>query len=100
MKEIGVQPPLGYFDPLGFLAAGDQQTFDRLRKAEIKHGRIAMLAIVGHMVTTAGWRCAGDIAYGIPFSSVKNGLAAFNTIPAGKSKVYIVGIQLNCLSIY
>lgn len=41
-----------------------------------------MLAILGHMVTTAGVRLPGDIAYGIPFSSVKNGLAAFETIPA------------------
>lgn len=81
-KEVGAQPPLGYFDPLGFLAGGDQATFDHLRKSEIKHGRIAMLAIVGHIVTTAGFRVGGDIAYGVPFSSVKSGLAAFETIPA------------------
>jgi hypothetical protein len=40
-----------------------------------------MLAILGHIVTTAGVRLPGDIAYGIPFSSVKSGLAAFDTIP-------------------
>ena len=82
-QEIGAQPPLGYFDPLGLLKNADEARFNQFRKAELKHGRIAMLAIVGHLVTTEGWRCNGDIAFGVPFSSVKNGLAAFDTIPAG-----------------
>lgn len=42
-----------------------------------------MLAILGHLVTTAGVRLPGEIAYGLPFSEVKNGLAALDTIPAG-----------------
>jgi hypothetical protein len=29
-----------------------------------------------------GYRCPGDIAFGVPFSSVKNGLAALETMPA------------------
>lgn len=41
-----------------------------------------MLAVLGHIVTSAGYRVNGDIAYGVPFSSMKNGLAAFDTIPA------------------
>ena len=41
-----------------------------------------MLAILGHLVTSAGVRLPGDIAYGVPFASVKNGLAALDTIPA------------------
>ena len=40
-----------------------------------------MLAVLGHIVTTKGDRLPGDIAYGVPFSSIKNGLAAFETIP-------------------
>ena len=63
------------------MANADQERFDRLRSVEVKHGRIAMLAILGHIVTTAGVRLPGDIAYGVPFSSVKAGLAAFDTIP-------------------
>ena len=42
-----------------------------------------MLAILGHLATTAGWRLPGEIAYGIPFTDVKAGLAAFENIPAG-----------------
>merc|ERR1711956_140504 len=46
--ELGAQPPLGFFDPLGLLAGDvDQERFDRLRYVEIKHGRICMLAFLG-----------------------------------------------------
>mmetsp|Transcript_18091 Transcript_18091/g.24814 ORF Transcript_18091/g.24814 Transcript_18091/m.24814 type:complete len:201 (+) Transcript_18091:93-695(+) len=79
---IGAQAPLGFWDPLGLLKDADQERFDRLRTVETKHGRIAQLAILGHIVTTAGVRLPGEIAYGVPFSSVKNGLAALDTIPA------------------
>ena len=50
-------------------------------QVELKHGRISMLAILGHLVTTAGTRLPGNIAYDLPFTSVKSGLAAFDTIP-------------------
>lgn len=80
-SEIGAQPPLGFWDPLGLLTDADEERFNRLREVEIKHGRISMLAILGHLVTTAGYRLPGDIAYGVPFSSVKSGFAAFETIP-------------------
>lgn len=81
-NAIGAQAPLGFWDPLGLLKDADQERFDRLRYVEMKHGRISMLAILGHLVTTAGVRLPGEIAYGVPFSSVKNGLAALETIPA------------------
>lgn len=54
-SAIGAQPPLGFFDPLGLLKDADQERFDRLRKVEIKHGRISMLAVLGHLTTTSGW---------------------------------------------
>lgn len=79
---IGAQPPLGFWDPLGLLKDADQERFDRLRYVETKHGRISMLAILGHLVTSAGIRLPGEIAYGLPFTSIKSGLAAFNDIPA------------------
>ena len=79
---LGAQPPLGFWDPLGLLEDADDARFDRLRTVEVKHGRISMLAILGHLVTSAGIRLPGDIAYGVPFSSMKTGLAAFDTVPA------------------
>lgn len=72
---LGAQPPLGFFDPLGLLKDADEERFTRLRDVEIKHGRISMLAVLGHLTTTAGIHLPGEIAYGIPFSSIDNGLA-------------------------
>ena len=42
-SELGAQPPLGFFDPLGLLEDADQERFDRLRYVEVKHGRICQL---------------------------------------------------------
>ena len=60
----------GFFDPLGLLVDADQERFDRLREVELKHGRIAMLAVAGHITTTSGYHLPGDVAFGVPFSSV------------------------------
>jgi hypothetical protein len=80
-NELGAQDPLGFFDPLGMVADGDQEKFDRLRYVEIKHGRISMLAVVGYLVAEAGIRLPGNVDYsGLTFADVPNGFAAFNTI--------------------
>ena len=73
---LGAQPPLGFWDPLGLLKDADQERFDRLRYVETKHGRISMLAILGHLVTTAGVRLPGEIAFGTPFTDIDTGLGA------------------------
>lgn len=39
--------PGGYFDPLG-LASGDETKARRLKEAELKHGRLAMVAFFGY----------------------------------------------------
>jgi len=49
-KELGAMPPLGYFDPAGFCKVGDLAGFRNLRAAEIKHGRVAMMAALGGVV--------------------------------------------------
>lgn len=38
-------------------------------------------AILGHLYTTAGLRLPGEVAFGVPFASVKSGLAALSDIP-------------------
>jgi len=78
-SELGAQPPLGFFDPLGLLDNADQERFDRLRYVEIKHGRIAQLAFLGNIVTRAGIHLSGNIDYaGHSFDSYPNGWAAIN----------------------
>merc|ERR1712039_885525 len=46
-EQLGATMPLGYFDPLGFCKVGDESGFRKLRSAELKHGRVAMMASVG-----------------------------------------------------
>ena len=43
----GATAPLGFFDPLSFSAKLDETEISRYREAEIKHGRVAMLASIG-----------------------------------------------------
>merc|ERR1711972_1156129 len=71
--QIGAMAPLGYFDPAGFSKKGDESGFRTLRAAEIKHGRVAMMAAVGavvqHYVKLPG------------FDEVPSGLSAVNVAP-------------------
>merc|ERR1719382_1611748 len=43
-NELGVQDPVGFWDPLGLSKSGDVTAFRRRRCVELKHGRICMLA--------------------------------------------------------
>jgi hypothetical protein len=59
----------------------DQETFDAYRVSELKHGRVAMLAVIGYVVQEV-YRFPFDIAPGLPCSEVPNGVAAIDAIPA------------------
>eukprot|EP00403_Amphidinium_massartii_P018565 CAMPEP_0178414490 /NCGR_PEP_ID=MMETSP0689_2-20121128/23062_1 /TAXON_ID=160604 /ORGANISM="Amphidinium massartii, Strain CS-259" /LENGTH=186 /DNA_ID=CAMNT_0020035779 /DNA_START=101 /DNA_END=658 /DNA_ORIENTATION=- len=74
---IGDQPPLGYWDPLGFSKDGDIEKFKRRREVEIKHGRVAMFATMGY-ITPEYFKLDGYLSpsENIKFSDVPNGLAA------------------------
>merc|ERR1711979_65498 len=48
--ELGVQAPVGYWDPLGLSKDGDADAFKRRRVTEIKHGRVSMFACLGYIV--------------------------------------------------
>jgi len=47
---VGSSAPLGFFDPLGFSKDASPETMKKFREAELKHGRVAMLAVFG-MIT-------------------------------------------------
>lgn len=49
----GALAPMGFFDPLGFATDADENTLKRYREAEVTHGRVAMLAVVGFLVGEA-----------------------------------------------
>jgi len=101
--SLGAQPPIGFFDPLGLVADGDQETFDRLRFVEIKHGRICMLAFLGQITTRNGIHLPGDIdKAGDAFASFPNGWAAIqgpDAIPGGGLAQIIAFIAVLELSV-
>jgi hypothetical protein len=79
-NELGVLNPTGFFDPLGLTEDIDQATFDQYRTAELKHGRVAQLCVLGY-ITPEIFRWPGDIAPGIAFADIPNGIAAIDAIP-------------------
>uniref|UniRef100_A0A7S1PRV6 Uncharacterized protein n=1 Tax=Alexandrium catenella TaxID=2925 RepID=A0A7S1PRV6_ALECA len=60
--EVGITEPLGYWDPAGFSKKEDEKEFRNLRAAEVKHGRVAMMAAAGavaqHFVKFPGFEGA------------------------------------------
>ena len=76
-SDLGVQTPLGFFDPLGMPEDVDQERFDRLPYVEVNHSRICQLAFLRQIVTRGGTRIPGDIDFsGHSFDSFHNGIAA------------------------
>ena len=61
-KELGVQEPIGFWDPLGLSADKDEATFKRRRAVEIKHGRIVSFPSFQFLI--AGFcEVAGSVMY-------------------------------------
>ena len=80
-KEIGAQAPLGFHDPTGSCGGNPTNAspeevaeFERKRWVELKHGRVAMLAVVGYLVTYAGVRFPGA-------EDIPAGFAALDALP-------------------
>merc|ERR1712241_130218 len=74
-NETGVQPPLGFFDPLGFTNDGDVSDFYRRREVELKNGRVAMFATIGY-IAPEWFRFPGTLTLDAEtkFSAMPNGL--------------------------
>jgi len=49
-EELGAIPPVGYLAPFGYGDKASPQRLRWFREAELKHGRVAMLAAVGFLV--------------------------------------------------
>merc|ERR1711878_45591 len=82
-SELGVQEPVGFWDPLGLSADGDSATFLRRRISEIKHGRISMLATMGYITPELVGKFPGYLSpyYNLKFEDVPNGLGAISKVP-------------------
>merc|ERR1711992_403395 len=60
-SELGVQAPVGFFDPVGFTKDGNEAAFKRRREVEIKHGRVSMLATMGYITPEITGKLPGDL---------------------------------------
>merc|ERR1712056_132495 len=81
-SELGVQAPVGFWDPLGLAKDGDTEAFRRRRVTEIKHGRVSMLACLGYIVPEyvkfPGY-CSPSSK--LAFADIPNGLGALSKVP-------------------
>mmetsp|Transcript_15730 Transcript_15730/g.34050 ORF Transcript_15730/g.34050 Transcript_15730/m.34050 type:complete len:194 (-) Transcript_15730:144-725(-) len=73
-NDIGVVAPLGIWDPSSKLDLETPEEVARLRGLELKHGRVAMLGVVGYLTTYAGVRFPG-------LEDVPAGWAAWGALP-------------------
>merc|ERR1712176_616737 len=82
-NELGVQAPVGFWDPAGFAADGDAENFTRRRETEIKHGRISMLATMGYITPEIVGKLPGSLSpsKGLAFADIPNGLGAISKVP-------------------
>lgn len=79
--EIGATAPLGFFDPLGYVT--DEEKFTRYRAIERKHGRIAMVAMLGTFVHNNKWTFDGYLSpsENIKFSDISEGVNGLFEVP-------------------
>ena len=58
-KEAGVSGPFGFFDPFG-ICPEDKKNFMKYRESELKHGRVAMIAVLGVIIGESGFNFFGS----------------------------------------
>jgi len=102
-NELGVQAPVGFWDPLGLAADGDTKNFTRRRETEIKHGRISMLATMGYITPELVGKLPGMLSpsKGLGFSEIPNGLGAISKVPAlgwGQIVAYCAACEISGMS--
>merc|ERR1719188_1964688 len=67
------------WDPLGFCKNADAATFDKYRSAELKHGRVAMLATFG---------LVAQHSFTLLYLVTPDGAAYLTNVPAGVGALY------------
>ena len=93
--SVGIQAPVGYFDPLKLAEKVNDKTLLWFRAAEIKHCRVAMAAFAGCVVTGLGvhWPGAIDMS-GTTFESLGQGglLEAWDKMPFDGKQAIVAAI--------
>jgi len=87
----GATMPFKGYDPLGLATLGSESTLQWFRAAELKHGRVAMLATTGYLVQAAGWHFPGMLSSDVSFESlsVMKPFDSWDAVPdSGKQQIY------------
>jgi len=79
-SQVGVVQPTGFWDPLNLSKDIDEETFLKYRTAELKHGRVCQLAVVGFLAAES-FRFPGSIG-GVNFADIPNSVGALSVVPA------------------
>mmetsp|Transcript_24331 Transcript_24331/g.56694 ORF Transcript_24331/g.56694 Transcript_24331/m.56694 type:complete len:206 (+) Transcript_24331:84-701(+) len=66
----GSTMPFKTFDPLGLATLGSESTLAWFRAAELKHSRVAMLAVTGYIVQALGIHFPGQLSHDVTFESL------------------------------
>jgi light-harvesting complex I chlorophyll a/b binding protein 1 len=83
-NELGLQAPTGIWDPMGFTADSDVAAFKHRRGIELKQGRVAMLATMGHLTPEITDKLPGYLSpsTGLKSQDVPSGFAAISKVPS------------------
>lgn len=82
--------PLKNFDPLNLAKFGSDETLLWMRAAELKHGRVSMIATTGYLINAAGIHFPGMLSSDISFESLSTMTPpdAWAAVPvAGKAQI-------------
>merc|ERR1719189_2322468 len=70
VDDVGILPPVGFFDPAGLSEGRDEDKILRWREIELKHGRQSMLAALGFLIGEQFHPLFPDISDNIPSAVV------------------------------
>jgi len=78
-----VQPPAGFFDPLNY-CEDQPESFVRRRAVERKHGRVAMMGMLGILIHNADIEFPGYLSksQNLKFADIPNGLSGISKVPS------------------
>jgi hypothetical protein len=89
-EEVGAMAPVGYWDPCGMMKERvgmngwqwkDEKAFEKYRVAELKHGRVGMLAATGMLVNIVWkWEGFGKVPQGWEALQSSKGGAGFGLL--------------------
>jgi hypothetical protein len=95
----GSTAPIKAFDPLNLATLGSEETLTWFRAAELKNGRVAMLATTGYIVQALGLHFPGMLSSDISFESLSKmkPFDAWDAVPEAGRYLFCFGHGIDCV---